>query len=173
MQAIELPLIAEIRSRWSLVLVSGTTKRVVEVRSLPRCNELLLSIRRPVGFFVSDNLNTHMSETLVISVAKMIGVNHETLGVKGKYGILKSMTSRKEFLEDVSHRIRFVFTPKHCSWLNQIEVWFSGLSCRVLRRGSFQSVDVLNRKILSDIEFYNQTAKPMKWKYSGLPAKIA
>ena len=121
--------------------------------------------------FVSDNLNTHVSESLVLSVAEMLGIDRETLGKKEKYGILKSMASRKAFLEDESHRIRFVYTPKHCSWLNQIEVWFSGLSCRVLRRGSFASVDVLNAKILNYIEFYNQTAKPMNWKCPGLPAK--
>jgi putative transposase len=122
--------------------------------------------------FVSDNLNTHVSESLVLSVATMLGVGRESLGRKGKDGILKSMASRKAFLEDASHRIRFVYTPKHCSWLNQIEIWFSGLSRRVLRRGSFRSVEMLNAKILNYIEFYNRTAKPMKWKYRGLPNKI-
>jgi transposase len=120
---------------------------------------------------VSDNLNTHVSESLVLSVAKMHGIGRESLGRKGKDGILKSMASRKAFLEDESHRIRFVFTPKHCSWLNQIEIWFSGLSRRVLQRGSFDSVAMLNAKILDYIEFYNQTAKPMNWKYHGLPTK--
>jgi transposase len=79
----------------------------------------------------------------------------------------KNSTSRKRFLEDESHRIRFVYTPKHCSWLNQIENWFSGLSRRVLKRGSFASVDELKAKILDYIKFYNETAKPMDWKYDG------
>lgn len=119
--------------------------------------------------FVSDNLNTHVSESLVLSVATMLGVGRESLGRKGKDGILKSMASRKAFLEDASHRIRFVYTPKHCSWLNQIEIWFSGLSRRVLRRGSFRSVEELQVKILEYITFYNTTARPMNWKYDGTP----
>jgi len=121
--------------------------------------------------FVCDDLNTHVSESLVLSVAKMLGIGRENPGRKGKDGTLKSMASRKAFLEDESHRIRFVFTPKHCSWLNQIETWFSGLSRRVLRRGSFDSVEILIAKILNYIEFYNRTAKPMNWKYYGLPPK--
>jgi hypothetical protein len=118
--------------------------------------------------FVCDNLNTHISASLVLMVAILCGIPLNTLGKKGKSGVLKSMESRRAFLENASHRIRFVYTPKHCSWLNQIEIWFSGLSRRVLTRGNFRSVDELNAKILDYIAFYNQTAKPMKWKCAGL-----
>ena len=117
--------------------------------------------------FVCDNLNTHMSVLLVLLVAKLCGIDLATLGKERKHGVLKSMKTRKAFLEDKSHRIRFVFTPKHCSWLNQIEIWFSGLSRRVLSRGSFSSVDELERKILEYIAFHNLQAQPMKWKYDG------
>ena len=117
--------------------------------------------------FVCDNLNTHVSATLVMLVALLCDIPFDSLGEKGKYGILKSKKTRKAFLEDKSHRIRFVYTPKHCSWLNQIEIWFSGLSRRVLQRGNFGSVDALQTKITEYVEFYNKTAKPMQWKYDG------
>jgi hypothetical protein len=71
--------------------------------------------------FITDNLNTHMSETLVKLVAQVCGIEETTLGVKDKSGILKSMASRAEFLMGDTHQISFVYTPKHCSWLNQIE----------------------------------------------------
>jgi len=102
--------------------------------------------------FVLDHLNTHQSESLVILVAKHCGITSD-LGVKGKSGVLKSLKSRKAFLEDKSHRIRFVYTPKHCSWLNQIEIWFSGLSRRVLNRGNFRSVEELQKKFWSTSPF--------------------
>lgn len=122
--------------------------------------------------FVSDNLNTHLSATLVYLIALLCNIPFESLGEKGKSGILKNKENRKRFLEDESHRIRFaVFqkyrTPKHCSWLNQIENWFSGLSRRVLNRGSFTSVEVLNAKILNYIDFYNATATPVNWTFDG------
>jgi hypothetical protein len=72
--------------------------------------------------FLCDNLNTHQSETLVLTVAALCGIDQDMLGKKEKCGVLKSMESRRAFLEDASHRIRFVNTPKHCSWLNQIVI---------------------------------------------------
>jgi hypothetical protein len=119
--------------------------------------------------FVTDNLNTHVSVTLVLLVAFLCGLPLSGLGKKGKRGILKSQATRRAFLEDETHRIRFVYTPKHCSWLNQIEIWFSGLSRRILSRGDFRSVAELNAAILNYITYYNTTARPMNWKFDGTP----
>ena len=122
--------------------------------------------------FIADQLNTHKSESLVRLVAERCGIETD-LGVKGKSGILKSMQSRAEFLQDTSHRIRFVYTPKHTSWLNQIEIWFSILVRRVLKRGNFTSVAQLRERILAFIDYFNQTmAKPFKWTYAGRPLTV-
>jgi putative transposase len=82
--------------------------------------------------------------------------------------VLKSLKSRKEFLSEMRHRIRFVYTPKHSSWLNQVEIWFSILVRRVIRRGSFSSKQDLRTKILNFIDYFNQVlAKPFKWTFTG------
>ncbi|MBM4319255.1 MAG: transposase [Deltaproteobacteria bacterium] len=119
--------------------------------------------------FILDHLNIHASASLVKWVAERCGLDTD-LGEKGKGGILKSVETRVAFLSDPSHRIRMVYTPKHTSWLNQVEIWFSILVRRLLKRSSFTSVEDLRQRILAFIDYYNRTmAKAFKWTYTGHP----
>lgn len=128
------------------------------VARFPQQDEVVLMV---------DQLNTHQSESLVRWVARQIGFEGD-LGTKAYTGILRNMKTRKAFLEDESHRIRLVYTPKHCSWLNPIENWFAKLQRHVIRNGNFSSGDDLKNKIESYIRFYNRCLlKPLKWKFKG------
>jgi transposase len=117
--------------------------------------------------FVCENLNIHHSESLLCWVAKLSDIE-EDLGVKGQSGILATMASRAAFLSDPTHKVVLHYTPRHSSWMNQIEIWLSILVRKLLKRGSFKSVQDLEAKVLSFIDSYNRTmAKPFKWTYQG------
>jgi len=129
------------------------------VNGLPELDQIVI---------LADQLNTHVSESLVLWIGELEGYEREELGEKEKKGILKSMKSRKLFLEKSAHRIRFVYTPKHCSWLNPIENWFAKLQRHIITNGNFTSLADLETKIDKYILFYNkELARCAKWKFKG------
>ena len=122
--------------------------------------------------FVVDNLNTHCSETLVKYVAEFENTTQEELGKKGKSGILKNKVTRTQYLQNATRKITFIYTPKHCSWLNQIEIFFGILHKKIIKRGNFASKEELKDKIGKFITYFNETiAKPFNWTYGGKPCK--
>ena len=138
-----------------------------EIDYLENLENLILQDPNASYRIIADNLTTHCSESLVRYVAETCEID-EPLGKKGVRGILRSVKTRVEFLTDPSHRIQFLFTPRHCSWLNQIEIWFGTLRSKVTRWMSFNSLDALEDAILTFIDYYNTTlAHPYNWTYTG------
>jgi transposase len=76
-------------------------------------------------------------------------------------------------LLEYNPRVHLHFTPTHASWLNQVELFFSILERRLLRRGEFSSVDELTGRIIAFIKDYNRRAAPFRWTYEGRPLKAA
>ena len=113
---------------------------------------------------VLDNLNTHYHALTCEVVAEVC---------KREPAQLRTSSQRKSFLTDSSKRVVFHFTPSHASWLNQIEIWFSTLSGKVIRRGDFSSISDLEDKIIEFIEYYNANlARAYKWTYTGKPLAV-
>ena len=122
--------------------------------------------------FVLDNLDIHTSESLVRYVAERDGITDD-LGIKYVSGVLQSRASRAAFLAKPTHSIVFHYTPKHASWMNQVEIWLSILVRKLLRRGNFRSVDDLRDQVRAFIDYFNRTmAKPFKWTYQGKPLRV-
>ncbi len=141
-----------------------------EEDALAHIQRLVASDRKATKWHsMLDNLNIHQSESLVRWIAQREGIAEDTLGVKGKNGLLHSMESRAAFLHDPTHQVVLYYTPKHASWMNQVEIWLSILVRKLLKRGNFTTLDDLRDQILAFIAYYNCTmAKPIKWTYTGL-----
>jgi len=113
--------------------------------------------------WVLDNLNTHWSLPVCEVVAKLSNVAFDPQR-------LKTGAQRREFLTDASHKHVFHFTPKHGSWLNQVELWFSILARRFLQRGNFSSPEVFEELLCRFLDDYNRHhAHPFRWTYTGQP----
>jgi transposase len=150
----------EIWCGWIIAPTLGTTR--TETDFVAHVEQTVNTDPWAGWIFLTDNLNTHQSEGLVRWVAQACEIEQD-LGEKGKRGVLRSQKSRATFLSDPSHRIRFVYTAKHTSWLNQVETWFSLLVRKLLRRSSFISIEDLKERILAFINYFNLTmAKPIR-----------
>ena len=78
----------------------------------------------------------------------------------------------EEFNKRHAGRFQFHYTPIHASWVNQIEIWFSILQRRSLRKGSFASKEELKETVEAFITHWNNIDKhPFKWTFAGFQEK--
>jgi transposase len=140
----------------------GTTRKATDfVAHLTRAYQNLPRMER--YDWVMDNLNTHWSLDVCRLVARWCKVPFEPEK-------LKKGGQRRAFLGDPRHRHVFHFTPKHGSWLNQAELFFSVLHRRFLARGSFPSAKDFDRRLERFLKDYNvRHAHPYRWTYTGEP----
>jgi transposase len=72
----------------------------------------------------------------------------------------------RKFNEQHGGRFRFVHTPKHASWMNQVEIWFSILHRRVIKYGDFASPAVQAKRVLGFIAHWNEAERhPFRWTW--------
>lgn len=113
--------------------------------------------------WILDNLNTHWS----LDVCRVVAQWCDVPFVEKQ---LQRGADRRAFLTDPSHKHVFHFTPKHGSWLNQVELWFGVLERRFLRRGEFRSPEEFEQRLRSFLDDYNACyAHPYRWTYTGDP----
>lgn len=113
--------------------------------------------------WVVDNLNTHWSLQACEILAALNGRSFCPRA-------LRRGEQRKAFLTDPDYAHRFVFTPKHGSWLNQVELWFGTLARRFLKRGDFKSAQEFVTRLTAYLEDHNaHRAHPYRWTYTGQP----
>lgn len=113
--------------------------------------------------WVMDNLNTHYT----FELCQYLGRLSEVWEARPR---LRTGAQRRSFLTDPGHKHVVHYTPKHGSWLNQVEIWFGVLCRRLLRRGEFRSAAELAQRILEFIDYYDRhDARPYEWTYTGKP----
>ena len=113
--------------------------------------------------WVMDNLNTHWSLDVCQLFAEWSDLPFDPKA-------LRRGPARREFLTDPSHKHVIHFTPKHGSWLNQVELWFGVLQRRFLQRGEFASATEFEQRLTAYLEDYNTNfAHPYRWTFTGQP----
>jgi hypothetical protein len=108
-------------------------------------------------------MRRHWNLSMCRCIARLSGLRFEPKK-------LRSGVERRAFLTDPDHKHVIHYTPKHGSWLNQIEIWSGVLERRVIRRGNFVSKADLTRRIVDYLGYYSKhLAHPYRWTYTGQP----